>query len=299
MPQLIRQVFSERIRQSEVMTRLLRELEAALGLPIGFHPAGMEVEDCTSPCYRLSGLCRHLHQSGKGGQLCQHDFGRLLSEAHTAPATGFCSGQTTLCAVPVPSSAGLLGFLVCGGSYPSPLDIRRINRIRHLLDRQGIEMPPDRVSQLVAGTPVIETGRMLAIQTVLQMAAGHVVKHLSAELFGEKNELPDPVRRACRYVQQHFREDPTLAQTAAAVGLSHSHLSRVFHASTGLRFKEYLNEVRLQAARRALRESHDRVSEVALEVGFRSISQFNRQFSTHYGLPPREYRKRYRSTVSR
>jgi AraC-like DNA-binding protein len=76
--------------------------------------------------------------------------------------------------------------------------------------------------------------------------------------------------------------------------MSASHFSRIFHARTGLRYKEYLNEVRLKYVRQQLREHDTPVTEIAFDAGYHTLSQFNRQFKAHYGTTPREYRKLYR-----
>ena len=131
------------------------------------------------------------------------------------------------------------------------------------------------------------------------MSAGYLVKELSLELFQEGEDLPGSIKRACQLIRERFHEDPSQGEIARAVGLSTSHFSRVFHRRTGLRFKEYVNEVRLQKTRRDLREGDEPITRIAFDAGFRSISQFNRQFKSHYGQSPREYRKGHRQALLR
>jgi AraC-like DNA-binding protein len=297
MPQTIRQVFADRIRRSGVLHQLLSDLEQGFGLHVSFIPEPYDPEEQPPLCHHHAALCRELNHNQKGANLCRRYERTLLSNARDGSRCGTCAAQTMVCVVPVPSSAGLLGYFSCAGFYPQKPSIRSVNRIRHLLDRDGVDLSPGQVADLLASTPVVTAERLESIRSLLDIAAGYIVKALSAELFTEARDLPPSIRKACDYIRQHGANDPTLEQTAAAVGLSPSHLSRTFHSCTGLRFKEYVNEVRLQNARRALREGTERIADVAFAVGFRSLSQFNRQFREHYGMAPREYRQRYQAAA--
>ena len=68
-------------------------------------------------------------------------------------------------------------------------------------------------------------------------------------------------------------------------------MSNFFKKKTGYALFEYINEVRIQKACDILRYSDRTVLEVAYEVGFNSISLFNRTFKKLRGTTPREYRK--------
>lgn len=61
---------------------------------------------------------------------------------------------------------------------------------------------------------------------------------------------------------------------------------------TGQGFTEYLNAYRLNTAAELLRTTDDTVLAVAEQTGFKNLSYFNRAFKTHYGLTPKEYRRR-------
>jgi len=141
---------------------------------------------------------------------------------------------------------------------------------------------------------VVSPQRQASLRRLLEITAGYLVKALSLELFQKGGDLPESIQRACHLIRQRFKEDPSQETVARAVGLSPSHFSRLFHARTGLRYKEYVNEVRLQYVRRELRERDTPVTQIALDAGYHTLSQFNRQFKGHYGVAPREYRKRYR-----
>ena len=84
----------------------------------------------------------------------------------------------------------------------------------------------------------------------------------------------------------------TLEQIAHALNVSTFHFCRKFKQETGLTFVEYLNRVRIEHAKLLLHNKNLRVTEVAYEVGFQSLTHFNRIFRKLVGTSPTEYRSR-------
>jgi AraC-like DNA-binding protein len=78
-----------------------------------------------------------------------------------------------------------------------------------------------------------------------------------------------------------------LLSVARECGVSPSHLSRVFHHATGLTFREYMARFRVEHVRSMLHGTNRAISEIALDSGFQSLSQFNRVFRQVYGKSPR------------
>jgi len=282
------------VRQSEALRVVLSDLRELSGLEVHFCDASPEA-DFEFPCRGGSALCRRLGTSEAGRSLCRSTTLRLLDAARTGTAEGCCVAGTVFCAVPMPSSAGLLGYLVAAGFYDARLERREINRVRHLLERGGVRLDPEEVASLCGDGLVVSPTRRGALRRLLEMAASHIVQELSLELFQKGGDLPAPIKRACQLIRERFRDDPAQEDIARAVGLSTSHFSRLFHRRTGLRFKEYVNEVRLRQAWRDLRETDEPITRLAFDAGFRSISQFNRQFKAHAGMSPREFRRRERA----
>jgi AraC-like DNA-binding protein len=94
-----------------------------------------------------------------------------------------------------------------------------------------------------------------------------------------------------RYLREHFREPLTAAEVAAAVGVSPSHLHRIFRADTGSTLVSRVHRLRLEAAAQLLRESDLTVLAIAHEVGFMSQSHLTRLFTRHFGCAPGRYRE--------
>lgn len=95
-----------------------------------------------------------------------------------------------------------------------------------------------------------------------------------------------------RFLQEHFWQPLTVAEVAAAIGVSPSHLHRVFRAETGVTLVNRVHRLRLEAAAQRLRETDQTVLAIAQDVGFSSQSHLTRLFTRQFGCAPGRYRER-------
>lgn len=70
--------------------------------------------------------------------------------------------------------------------------------------------------------------------------------------------------------------------------------SRYFKKNSGAGFVEYVNQVRTNKACYLLRETEYQVHDIAIDCGFASISNFNKQFRKTVGISPRDYRAQFK-----
>ncbi len=98
------------------------------------------------------------------------------------------------------------------------------------------------------------------------------------------------LKRAVEYVEAHFAEPVSLANVAAAAGLTRMHFAAQFRAATGLRPHEYLLRRRIEHAQEMLIGSDMSTVNVALSVGFQTQSHFTSVFKTLVGQPPHAWR---------
>jgi AraC-like DNA-binding protein len=110
-------------------------------------------------------------------------------------------------------------------------------------------------------------------------------------LEGSNGAEPSDIKRARRFIHDHFADKISLPMAAGAAGISPGHLSEKFKGITGLNFVEYVRRIRFREACRRLAESEKRISEIAFAVGFQSLSQFNRVFKQLSGRSPSAYRR--------
>ncbi len=99
------------------------------------------------------------------------------------------------------------------------------------------------------------------------------------------------VLEAQSYVERHYADNSlSLEQVAAHVGISASYLSRIFIETYGVKFTQWLNDLRIEKAKRLLLESDHLIRDISQEVGFLSIQNFMRVFKQKTGVKPSEYR---------
>lgn len=106
-----------------------------------------------------------------------------------------------------------------------------------------------------------------------------------------KEQMPDQIVYAINYIAQNYGRDVTIAQLAKSSNMSVSYFRKRFRESLGCCPLEYLNNARLSIAEHLLRTTKLSVLSVSEDVGFRSLSSFNRLFKRVYGVSPRQIRE--------
>lgn len=101
---------------------------------------------------------------------------------------------------------------------------------------------------------------------------------------------PAKIWKARRFIEEHSSEELSLTAVARFVNISPNHLSEKFKEVTGVKFVDYIARRRFAKACALLQNRQLRISEIAFEVGFQSLSQFNRVFRRFTGKSPTEYR---------
>jgi len=96
------------------------------------------------------------------------------------------------------------------------------------------------------------------------------------------------------YIRENYFKDIPLEKIAKIAKMSPFAFSRYFKKNCGAGFIEYLNRVRTNKACYLLRETEYLVHDIAMECGFASISNFNKQFRKTEGISPRDFRAQFR-----
>jgi len=107
----------------------------------------------------------------------------------------------------------------------------------------------------------------------------------------DQNAEPPVITRAKQFIIEHQTEELSLEQVAAAVHTSKFYFCKMFKKATGINFTDYLSRLRTERAKNLLLNPNLRVSEIAYEVGFQSLTHFNRVFKRIAGRSPTNYRE--------
>lgn len=104
----------------------------------------------------------------------------------------------------------------------------------------------------------------------------------------------DRVERSQEWLRDHLDAELDLRALARDVGCSQFYLSRIFSERTGKTIRQYHRQLRIEEAARLLTEGRLNVSEVAVEVGYRSLSYFTKAFTAQIGCLPSEFSRKRR-----
>lgn len=111
-------------------------------------------------------------------------------------------------------------------------------------------------------------------------------------------EEPAAITRAKTFVCTNLNKDISLGRVAKAVNFSTGYFSELFRQSTGKTFTDYVAQVRVDRVKALLAKPAIRITDIAYDTGFKSLSQFNRVFKRLTGESPTLYRKRLEQTAS-
>ncbi|MGA2480972.1 MAG: helix-turn-helix domain-containing protein [Spirochaetia bacterium] len=101
------------------------------------------------------------------------------------------------------------------------------------------------------------------------------------------------MRKAQQYIEDNYARKITVDHLALQFAVSRRSLERRFKTATGNTVSEYLQRVRVEAAKKRLETSRKTVNEVMFEVGYTDTKAFRMVFRRVAGMSPFDYRSRY------
>lgn len=114
-----------------------------------------------------------------------------------------------------------------------------------------------------------------------------------AVFMGQKAHADQAVRAVQEYIEGRYTEKITVEALADRHAIGRRTLERRFRQATGNSIVEYVQRVRVEAAKKRLENSRKSVSEVMYEVGYNDTKAFRDIFSKYCGMSPVGYRERY------
>ena len=100
----------------------------------------------------------------------------------------------------------------------------------------------------------------------------------------------DVVREAQEYIRENFNRNISLNEIAEHFYINPYYFSQLFKKKTGITYQKYLTDLRMNRARKLLRETDMKVYEICAEVGYTDTNYFSRLFERSIGMKPSAYR---------
>lgn len=99
------------------------------------------------------------------------------------------------------------------------------------------------------------------------------------------------IAKAIQYIKSHIKDNIKLADVATHIAMNETYLSSLFKQTTGSSFSEYVNQYRIDEAKKLIEHSQKTIYQIAHEVGYSSESYFSRIFKQYVGCSPKSYKK--------
>lgn len=267
-----------------------RAFTEATGLPVALRP--VESWQLSLHGKQNEGpFCALMAERSRACGSCLEVQDRLARTSTDGATTAVCPAGLSDTVVPVRLGERLIGFLQTGQVFRRPPTQAQFRRTARLLAKWGIRTDHAALRHAYFSTRVVPGRQHEAVIKLLTIFAQHLSMLSNQILVKQENAEPPLITRAKAYIQEHHTESLRLGQIAKAVNSSPFYFCKMFKKSTGLNFTDYLSRIRIERAKNLLLNPNLRVSEIAFEVGFQSLTHFNRVFKHTVGQSPTRYRE--------
>ncbi|WP_338876092.1 helix-turn-helix domain-containing protein [Spirosoma sp. SC4-14] len=144
---------------------------------------------------------------------------------------------------------------------------------------------------------------------LIEKYAGRDIAILSAKVFaieidretqspftifqGQKGHEDEPIKKAQEFIETNFQEKITVDQLASMFALGRRNLERRFKKATANTVSEYIQRVKIEAAKKGLETSRKTINELMYDVGYNDTKAFRTVFKKITGISPLDYRNKY------
>ena len=279
----------EQLKRSDIFRDYQKAFQEATGLP--FSLRAIEAFDLPHQGDRHGNpFCALMARSNQSCSACLQLQRKVEEQAKMEPKTLKCFAGLCDSAVPVRVGENLVAFLQTGQILLHQPNEREFKKTTRALINYGVQTDLKRLEEAYFQTRVLKKNQYEAVLRLLAIFAQHL-SMLSNQLMVTAEQVESPmVSRAKLYITEHQGEEVSLKQVAASVNTSAFYFCKMFKQATGLTFTEYLARTRIEKVKNLLLNPHKRISEVAYETGFQSLSQFNRVFRRVTGQAPTAWR---------
>jgi len=281
--------FVDILGHSKIYQDYERAFTDATGMPVSLRP----VESWQLPHRGKkseNAFCAIMAQRSGTCAACLRVQEQLSQSAQTEADTLTCFSGMSDTAVPVRLGENLIGFLQTGQVFRRKPSEAQFTRVSRQLTEWGLEAGNNEVRDAYFSTRVLTRRQHDAMVMLLKIFAMHLSSVSNQVLVRQENSEPPMITRARDFISKNQGEALSLGQVARAVNTSTFYFCKMFKKATGLNFTDYVSRTRIEKAKNLLLNPNLRVSEIAFEVGFQSLTHFNRVFKKIVGESPTEYR---------
>jgi len=282
--------FVEKLTRSAIYRDYARAFAAATGMPLALR--GLEHwQPALRGAPNENPFCELMARSNRVCAACLEVQRKLTEKTGDRSRTVTCFAGLSDSAVPIRVGDQLIGFLQTGQVLLKQPTKFRFDRAARKLVEWGVDVDLGKAREAYFHTKVLTKKQYRSMLRLLEIFGRHL-SILSNQIVMENPEAePAAVTRAKQFIAQNQNNAICLATVAKAVNTSTFYFCKLFKRATGLTFTDYLARVRIEKAKTLLLDPNRRVSEVAYDIGFESLTHFNRVFRKIVGRSPSSYRQ--------
>lgn len=274
---------------SKVYQDYQKSFTEATGLPVSLRP----VESWQLPLHGQTNenpLCAFLAEDSRSCSCCLEVQQEISEKGQKEAFTTDCEVGLSVSAVPIRVGDRLIGFLEMGQVFRKDPTEAQFEKFANKLAECQLTLDAKEARDLFFKTKIVSPSQYQAIVGLLTIFAEHIALITNQILTHQQNAEPLVIQKAKQYIAERQTEDLSLGEVAKAVNTSTFHFCKLFRKATGLTFTDYVSRVRIEKAKNLLLNPNLRISEIAYEVGFQSLTHFNRVFKKISGQSPTKYR---------
>jgi AraC-like DNA-binding protein len=279
----------DRLIESKTYNEYERAFSDATGLPLRLRSA----ESWQLPHHgqrKENTFCAMMAGKSRACAACLQVQQTLAEGAQQQASSVTCAVGMCDTAVPVKLGNRLVGFLHTGQIFRKKPSEPQFKKVAELTRQWGVQVPEPELREAWYGTRVMSQTEHDAVVKLLEIFATHLSELSNQIVVQQENAEPPMITKAKQFIRENQEEDLSLGQVAKAVNTSSFYFCKMFKKATGVNFTEYVSRVRIESAKNLLLNQNLRISEIAYQVGFQSLTHFNRVFKKIAGQAPTEYR---------
>jgi AraC-like DNA-binding protein/ligand-binding sensor protein len=280
----------ESMSKEPMFDEFRRAFSRVTGMPLALRPLDSHAPPHRGQCHE-NGFCALMAGTDATCGNCLRTQQRLHEESRDGVAMVRCQYGLREAAVPVRLGQDAIGVLQTGQALERRPTEREFRQVANRVEETGARVAPSVLRRAYFETPVVPDGQLRSAAALLKVFAEHLALLGNQIAIRSSNQDPCIVRKAKEFIAGHLHEPLSLARVAAAVHVSPFYFCKLFHRSGDVTFKEYVSRARVERAKQLLLDPNKRVSEACFEVGFNSLTSFNRVFHAVTGMTPTEYRE--------
>lgn len=279
------------LAKSEIYRDYERAYSDATGLPLALCGT-----DSWQPPFRgkvrENSFCALMGATNAGCAACLRTQECIAGAATNTAAIAKCHFGLTEAAVPLKLGSQTIGFLRTGQVFTQVPGAAQFRKAATAMKRMGLDLHAAKVRAAYLATRVMPRNQLASLVRLLEIFAEQLAEKSNHLAVRQANAEPIAVVRAKDYIRQHLQDDISLSDIAKAACTSTFYICKVFKRHTGLNLTEYVSRLRVEKATGLLANPNLRISEIAYEAGFQSLTHFNRIFRKLVGESPTQYREK-------